>query len=407
MPARSQDELERLLAAWDERLRRVDDNLLALEGDPTYRLCEGRLERLEGRTREVLAPVLDGVAALFADRERLGGVVDRARAVHGSMSALTFWDNDARKGEIESLLLGPSITRVDAAPPLARRSLLDEAEHETSETPDAVLARMSSRFDLARDALAAVSAAWAKLEPAAAEARERATRLSREAAAAGVDAREIAEVERAIAAAENDLSRDPLGSVDGFRTNVEARLHALATRLRDVVSARERVASAHAAARALLVAVERAHEEARRDVDAVASEIVLGPGARALVADEAAVRDLAPWLERLAAAAAAGHAGSAEIGLARFWEAGGQLLARDRSASARVAALRAKRDELLGRAEARSAQLAALAARGASLDPSARDLARQALALLRTRPVALGEAASAVEALERALAATR
>ena len=186
-----------------------------------------------------------------------------------------------------------------------------------------------------------------------------------------------------------------------FRRDVEPRLSSLDARVRDACAERDRVSSALAAARALLGDVERTHAAAIRDVEAVASEIVLGPGARALPSNDAAIGELGPWLERLSTAAASGHTRASEIGLGRFKQAAEKLLERDLRASTRVSALRAKRDELVGRAEARTAQLTALVRRGAPVDPSAPELSRSALSVVHTRPLALADATLAVEAFER------
>ena len=55
----SADSIDRLLAEWEERLRRVDESLLALEAEPTYQMLAPRAQTrapLEGETRRGVGP---------------------------------------------------------------------------------------------------------------------------------------------------------------------------------------------------------------------------------------------------------------------------------------------------------------------------------------------------------------
>jgi hypothetical protein len=397
MAAPTAAEVDRLLAAWDERLRRMDDNLLALEADPTYRLCEGGRAKLEGLTRERLGPALSGVTALFGDRERLGEVIDRARAVRTSMSALTFWDNDERQAEIATLLLGESIVDAEGPTSLAGRRLLDDGVRVVKVSPDVLLARMSATFDAARDALALVARTWSKIEPKLAESRERLRRIEQDDLASGMAA-ELDVVRQVLLDVESRVARDPLGAADEVHREVEAPLARVEASLTDARAARGRLDTAVSEARALLSEATRVHGEARRALDAVVAEIALGPGVASLAADDAAVTDLSPWLDRLVAASQRGHVGPAEIGLSRFRDAAAATLGKDRAALTRVATLRERRDELEGRVSARRAQL-----RARSGDPRLFERLAEAERLLRERPCRLAEATEAVESFEAAM----
>ena len=94
----SVEAIDQLLTAWEERLKRVDDNLLALEADATYQALSGsttnRRAPLEGMTKARVGPALDALIQLFEHRERLTEVLDRAKAVRESISTLTFWNTD-------------------------------------------------------------------------------------------------------------------------------------------------------------------------------------------------------------------------------------------------------------------------------------------------------------------------
>src|SRR5258706_9555766 len=76
--------IDALLAAWDERLRRADENLLALEAEPTYQMLAGPGDlhaTLEGTTRTRVEPALGALTELFEHRARLTEVLDRAKAI--------------------------------------------------------------------------------------------------------------------------------------------------------------------------------------------------------------------------------------------------------------------------------------------------------------------------------------
>ena len=87
------DQIDELLLAWDERLRRMDENLVALESEAIYQILAGKAGKrtaLEGLTKQRVGPALDAVTELFENRERLTAIVETAKEVRGSMSALAF-----------------------------------------------------------------------------------------------------------------------------------------------------------------------------------------------------------------------------------------------------------------------------------------------------------------------------
>src|SRR5580704_11797966 len=119
----SVEAVDRVLAEWDERLRLVDENLLALEADPTYQMLAPRGSSpltMEGETLRVVEPALGAMREIFEHRARLTEVLERAREVRASMSGVAFWGNDEKEKRIHELLEGPSIELEQRATPLAR-----------------------------------------------------------------------------------------------------------------------------------------------------------------------------------------------------------------------------------------------------------------------------------------------
>src|SRR5262249_53534943 len=98
------ERIDQLLVAWEERLRPVDENLVALEGEPTYQIpatgAGGKRAPLDGVTKTRVYPVLDALGELFEHRERLTEVLERAKEIRESISSLAFWNTDEKLAEI-------------------------------------------------------------------------------------------------------------------------------------------------------------------------------------------------------------------------------------------------------------------------------------------------------------------
>src|SRR5580698_757006 len=139
--------LDAALRDWEERLRRVDESLLALEAEPTYQMLAPRSQtrtQVEGETKRVVEPALDALRDLFEQRGKLTEVLDRAREVRASMSGLAFWANEEKERQILELLHGPSIEVETEMTPLARRALLDPGERDVRIVPEQLLAAMAT-----------------------------------------------------------------------------------------------------------------------------------------------------------------------------------------------------------------------------------------------------------------------
>jgi hypothetical protein len=420
-PALTIEGVDALLAAWEARLRRMDENLIALEGDDTYQLLAGKAGRrapLLGVTRERVLPALDAVTELFQQREQLADVVDRARAARASISALTFWDREEKLALVVRLLRTPSIDLGVRALPLAERSLLDEPERELVLEPEALLAGMVRDFERARDVILSVGRAWAALGPWMDELGRELEALRALAARVGGAASSEIEIkikinaaERALAALAELVQKDPLGCAASPARPPLPELAALRSRLEAEAATAERVARALDHARAQRRSLAEVH--ARAEAAFAEASRAIEDAASCLTAplDAPRLGGLDAWLEKLAATAAAHRYAAAEIGLARFHETAEGYLASEHRAEDEALAATGARAELQGRLSARRAQAAALAARagvdlGLDLDPAPLEArARDAERLLRAPPIPLARARRAVEAYEAAVLA--
>ena len=413
------EQIDLLLAAWDERLRRMDENLVALESEAIYQILAGKAGKrpaLSGTTKARVGPALDAVSELFENRERLAGVVAKAREVRASVSSLAFWDKDEKIAEIHRLLQGTSIELGQKVVALAERNLLDQGSHDVFIDPEQLLAQMAARFQEARTVLLAVSQAWEALDPEMAEIESRMTVLRALAAdlappapakgpatgEAPKDVAELASAEAELARLRTRVAKDPLGAQGGV-DQMKPALAALGVRIEHALEGRRRVLATLGEARDQRRRLGEAHErglrlagEARREISGASLPAAL---------DEALLSGLDEWLHKLEGTVEARRWSPAEIGLARFRAAAEGYQASCVALAAAAEALLSQRGELAGRLSARRAQAAALNARGLTLDPAFEARAREAEALLRQRPVPLDEATRAVEQYEAAVVA--
>ena len=400
--------VDRLLSEWDERLRRIDDSLLALEAEPTYQMLAPRSSpraELRGQTARLVAPALDALSDVFEYRGKLTEVLDQARQVRASMSGLAFWGQKDKEREIVALLSGPSIELPPDTTPLARRALLDPGARDVRVMPAQLLEAMGAAYACARDAVVGVQAAWEGLEREHAAIARQLDQARASGAALGVLAGvegELAAIERALEASRASAAEDPLGAAAQVASGLGPRVAALARELEAAGALRGRVEVGLARARGTWVRLREVHEAARAAVGAMPREVA-GASAPGAPVDDARVDGLRPWLEKLEAVAAEGRVAAVEVGLSSWDAAARACLATDGKIAGALSAVVARRDELGGRLRARRAQAQALAARGVALDPALEEVAREAEALLARRPTPLAQAASLVERYEAEL----
>jgi hypothetical protein len=397
-------EVDELLVAWEDRLRRVDENLVALESEPVYELlsrADEQKSRLEGVTRQKVEPALRALGDLFEHRARLTEVVLHAREIRANLS---FWDKEKKLGEIRELLYGPSIVLASPPRPLAERGLLDAATSEVRVVPDRLLDAMSEAFVAARDAVTLVGQAWSRLEPVMVGAEGELASvevLAREVGLSSGVAAEIEWLERELGRVRAAVAKDPLGIAAVVDAGLLPRLRELRLNLEEQKARRMRVEDGISAALEIQREAGEIHAAAREAIARAATEItgvVLPP-----LSDDALVRGLDPWRQKIEEAARAGRFGPAETGLERWTETARAYMTQDRAVLAKVLATLAERAELAGRLAARRAQENALSSRGATVDPKIHERRREAETLVYARPVSLAEAARALSSYEAEL----
>ncbi len=261
------DDIDRSLAAWQARLQRIDDNLVALETNPSCMLLERAGESgLEGATQARVVPALAAMRELFAQRTLLDDVLNRAAELRKSLNRV--WPGDSLQ-EIERLLLGPSIALPPVETPMARRGLLDAAETTSTISPDQLLGAMVASFEQARDAVAAGRRGVGPAHPRSrARATAEADRLQQVASRAGTGRlRALAAIRAQLEAVRAQIARDPLGAAGALATDVAGRLQQLGGQLAALQTRQHQALSDLDRARALLLDLRATHQRAT-DTDA-------------------------------------------------------------------------------------------------------------------------------------------
>jgi len=407
-----EEEIDQLIASWDERLRRVDENLIALEGEPTYQMLGGGRASgsgragLVGETKARVGPALDALGDLFEHRERLNVVVARAKKLREDLS---FWNKDEKLAEIVALLGGPSITLGTRQLPVAQRNLLDAATSEVAIVPEQLLNEMVRAYQLARDAVAEVGAAWGRLEPLLLDIEREVALVQAEATALDQEEAtrtELEQIASLLARVRTTVSTDPLGVTGSVDSDLAPRVSQLRAKLSDLANHKASVTRGLSAAAALLSELAEADRMAMEAVVHASREFAgFEVGATARAARQEVVQGLIPWREKIESAAKAAHWKAADVGLARWLEVAHGIVAAQREVIRVANGAEQTRTELGGRLSARRAQATALASRGIVAPVELEQLARDAEATLRARPTDLAKAARDIDRYEAAVRA--
>ena len=289
--------------------------------------------------------------------------------------------------------------------PVAERNLLDPTATEVAVVPDELLGEMVRAYQLARDAVADVAAAWGRLEPTLLALEQDVAEVQKEAAALGQTETTDTELEPLLLELGRVrllVSTDPLGVAGSVDATLAPRVRDLRAKLSALAAQKERVTRGLEETDALLAEVDRAAEAASEAAARAAREIAgFDVGVAAQRSRQEVVQGLLHGAQKIATAAQAAHWRAADVGLARWLEVARGVLAAEVEVARAAEAAEAKRTELLGRLSARRAQQSALAARGVPASPDLDLVARSAEALLRDRPTDLEKAAREVERYRR------
>jgi hypothetical protein len=398
------DQIDQALETWRAKLQVATDNLLALDDNLTYKRLEGKdglpTITLRGSTQQRVTPALEAIHALFQHIGLLSRVVERATELRKSVSRFRGADSTLR--EIEQLLYGPSISLPSDQTPLARRSLLSASETERTITPERLLAAMTAAFEEARDAIFAVDAAWAKLEPGLAACETEITTLQRAADVLGEGTLpELATAQQQAAALRTQVESDPLGASADFDTEITPLLERVRARLDQIKQQRDQTQTLLAQARYILAQLAVLCQQCGSALQECQEKIGNVAGLRAPL-DPARSAELAQWLTTLEATWQEGRWQPVRVGLTRWLQTASEYVNAEKAALAANNAPLEMRAELRGRLAALKVKAQA---RGSAQDAALCATAQEAETLLHQYPVSLDRIARLVSDYEQRLSA--
>ena len=378
-------QLDEVLAAWNDRLAAIADNLLELQAEPAYQALSGvgggATVQVIGVTAARVRPALAAIPTIYIHFGLLRSAIDRAVALRRGLPAM--FGAEQKIAELQQILYGRSILLPATDIPLAQRTLLSGSREQESVTADELLQRMVRAFTQAKDAVFAVNRAWTDL---AAELDRTETRMRRLGA--------NAEADRMLAETRGRIQADPLGALEYLSAHVGPMIAQAEQKVAASEQVERTLRQAHAQWSALLQvhgeSVAAARDCAQRFCEVFGEEPV----------PDEKLEALRVWLDRLEARRADGTPTALAVGLKNWCATADVYTRQSQAVCAGYRSARESRRELRGRLDALKAKARVY---GLAEMTALAGAAHQAEALLAEEPTRLAHAAAAVQGYEQQL----
>jgi hypothetical protein len=383
-------QIDDALAAWNERLGVISQNLLELQQEPTYRLLTGHggatKAQVSGATEARVEPALRAMLTMFQHFGELHSTIENAAKIREQLPAL--FGGEPKIREIEHLLFERSIRLPAVEVPLSQRTLLSGAQSRECVSPSELVEAMTRSFADARDAVLAVDHAWRDVFTMTDEV---AVEVEREGTPQVALMKMLQQIQE-------EAKADPLGALAHFG----ARVQPVLDRARKAAELSREVQRTLVRAQGELEELMRVHGEAESAAAEARAKIEAGEAIPAPSSDEV-LKGLDEWLRRLERKAAEGLFDSVSVGLRNWKKAADECLAHEQAALGAGRKAMRYRDELRGRFDALKAKARAY---GVAETVQFAQLAGQAEAFLYAHPANLQRAALVVADYERVLSGT-
>lgn len=396
------EQLDQLLADWKQKVNLIGQNLIDLHGQPTYQRLAGQYpyppDQLTGLTQTIVTPAIEAMNELFQHLDLLNQTIDRASQLRKQLPR--FLASDQKIQEIAQILTTPSIQLSVITTPLAQRSLLSAAETAEAIAPEKLLMVMTNAFQVAKNAILSIDAAWLNLEPSltAAEVEISSLQIDAEKLNQGT-LPELIGAKQAIASLRSSLDCDPLGVSANFDQEIKPLLAQARTTLQQLINQqrqiRDKIASAHNHLNTL-TKLQTANTATYAESQI---KITNHPTLQTPLGSEQ-IAALSLWLSRLETKFDEGLLNPVSIGLENWITKVKQYIATEQQAYAANLAPLETRKELRGRLDALKAKALA---RGVVEDAILVELAQTAKQLLYTRPTNLEQANQLISKYEKRL----
>lgn len=398
----SLEEIDKLLAQWKKKLDLASQNLIDLQTLPTYQRLTGDSGfpkvKLTGVTEARVTPALEAMNDLFQYFDLLLGTVNRATELRKQVSR--FLASEQKLREIEKILMGPSIDLPPMQTPMAQRELLSAAEKSNAIAPLQLLTVMANAFQVAKDAVLAVDAAWLRLEPVMANAQAEMISLQKLADSLGQGSlTELVVARQKLTDMQNLIESDPLGVSAEFDREVQPVIVRIKTNLGEVLKQRNQIREGFIKAELLRKRLIEIHQKAEIAFAESQEKVVDLSMLQPPLAPEQ-IEALSQWLTRLETKFGEGLFNPVRVGLENWTVKAQESLATAEKALAANQAPLDLRMELRGRLEALKAKALG---RGVAEDAILSELSEQAKQLLYSRPTPLDRAAELVLQYEKRL----
>ncbi len=383
-------DIDKALAQWEERLTSAAHNLFDLQNDITYQCITGTggapKTPLSGVTASKVYPALENISTLFQCFDLLRCTIDRAVQIRRDLPSM--FGGDQKEREIGQVLMSRSVRIPTNQIPIAKRTLLSGADDQGCISPDELLSTMVRAFEVARDSVAAVDAAWRALGGTVGDATRQIAALRAETELFDeAEIRELEGIDHALGLRRAQVQSDPLGTSLDLETAVLPALQRLKNTADDRAESRRQTADGLVAGRASVQNMRRLHREAS-DAWEEAQQKVSGtelppPGT------PARIESLDEWLHRLQEKFDGGMLRPVAIGLQNWNSAARECVSDLQRIHTGNSGPLELRKELRGRLNALKAKAQAY---GVEEDASLRELAGEAEALLYNRPTPIDRA---------------
>lgn len=418
------EQLDRELEEWQTKRSLATTNLLELDDLFAFKRLRGgdgiSPAKLTGISAEKVIPALEVITQLWQYHQLLSDSLNRADELRKSMSKL--WTSEMQLITLAQLLHGPSIKLPSLETPLAKRSLISAPETVQSINLNQLLSAMTRSFELAKDVILSVDAAWKRLDTALLDSENDANTLQQVSNSLGMSTMgELDVIREQIRRIRSRVESDPLG-VDA---DLQRDITPLLKRVREQLGllSRQRDQSeldrnrAHSTLEHLAEQnrqCEEAYNECRQKIEMSppapkdGGEVNFHTGRRVTTAhpalDPTIIADLSDWLKTLDSTLLNGDWKPASIGLKKWLHTADEYLSVVRAARDANKNLLEILAELRGRLSGLRAKSRSYESRGVAGMVALEHLAIEAESLLSSPDlVPLGRAEILVSQYEQSL----
>ncbi len=390
------NEIDQLLATWQNQLSAATQNLLELQELPSYQRLS--LVNLTGITATKVTPALAAMNDLFQYFDLLIQTVNKANNLRQQLPK--FLGSEQKINEIKQLLTGASIELSVVKIPLAKRQLLSVNNQVNAISPTQLLQMMIHAFSVARDAVLEVDAAWEKLDLIIADIQTQINSLQKIAISLGENSlTELIQVQNYLHSYQQRIEEDPLGVNTEIKQQIQPLLKQVKARLEQVLQQQTQLRDKLATSHKLLEELQENHYKSVTTF-AESQEKVMDHSITQTPLTEEQITALSQWLIKLETKLGEGLVNPVIIGLDNWLQKARESNLLAQEVHLNYSNLLQTRQELRGRLDALQAKALA---KGLIENATLSDLAEKARQLLYSRPTPINQATKLVSEYEKIL----